>query len=321
VQLRDWRSGRRIARVPLGFGTVLRWGFPYWQFHRVDLLDLLAEEAVAAGVHLHTGKQMEQLRTEGDNVRLEFSDGTFHRTSCLVGADGVRSALRSQLFGSAGARFTGHVAWRAMLPADTLAVPHPTATLIHLGPGRHVVSYKVDDAMQINMVAVEERKDWVEESWSRSGDPWQMRRAFSGWAEPVRTMMAACHKAYLWGLFDHEPLESWSKGPVVLLGDAAHPMLPFMAQGATMAIEDAFVLARHLAEAGDVASAFAGFEADRKPRTTRVQRQSAQNASMYHLRNPALRLAADLGLASVSHSFPGLFLRRLNWLYGADVTR
>ncbi len=321
IQFRSARTGRRIARVPMGFGAVLRWGYPYWQFHRVDLLDLLAEAAVAAGVKLHTGKAMLRIMADQDVARLEFVDGSSHETNCLIAADGIRSQVRRQMFTDSPVRFTGHVAWRTVVSAEALSVTHPTATLVHVAPGCHTVSYPIAGSSLINLVAVEERSDWAAEGWSIEGDPAELLAKFGDWPEPVATLVKAAHKSYLWGLFDHPPLETWSKGPVVLLGDAAHPMLPFFAQGATMALEDAFVLARELAVAPDTSTAFATYEKLRKARCTRCQAASAANARMYHEAQPLKRFVQHAGMALISHSLPSLFSLRFSWLYGGDVTR
>lgn len=321
IQFRSARSGCRIARVPLGYGAVLKWGLPYWQFHRIDLLDILAEAAVEAGVKLHTGKAMLRIRSDPKRAQMEFVDGSVHVTDCLIAADGMRSQVRRQLFTDTPVRFTGHVAWRTVVSADSLAVRHPTATLVHVGKGRHTVSYPIAGSSLINLVAVEERDEWAAEGWSIAGDLAELQARFGAWPEPVATLVRACHKSYLWGLFDHPPLETWSKGPVALLGDAAHPMLPFFAQGATMALEDAFVLARELATAADTAEAFRNYENLRKPRCTRCQNASAANARIYHERRPIKRFASHAGMAVISHTLPSLFALRYNWLYGANVTR
>lgn len=321
IQLRSGRSGRRVARIPLGIAAERRWGWPYWQFHRVDLLDLLAAAAVTAGVRLSTGMEMLNIRLDGPVAHLQFADGTSTATRCLVAADGIRSRVRSQLFTDTPPRFTGHVAWRAVLPADVLATPHPTATLVHLGAGRHTVSYPIAGSTLINFVAVEERRDWTEEGWSIAGDPQDLRAAFGHWPEPVRSLVQACQKTYLCGLFDHPPLAAWYRGPVALLGDAVHPMLPFLAQGATMALEDAFVLAREIATHPDLAQAFASYQGLRKARCTRTQRASAANAKIYHARNLVTQQATRAGLAAISGTLPTLLLSRFNWLYGADVTK
>ncbi len=321
VQFRSGTTGRRIARVPMGFGAVLRWGYPYLQFHRIDLLDLLAEAAVAAGVKLHTGKAMLRVTADESSARMEFADGSLHETNCLIAADGIRSQVRRQMFTDTAVQFTGNVAWRAVISADALPVRHPTAALIHVAPGRHTVSYPIAGSSLINLVAVEECSDWAAEGWSIAGDLAELRSKFGNWPDPVGTLVRACHKSYLWGLFDHPPLETWSKGPIALLGDAAHPMLPFFAQGATMALEDAYVLARELANAADVATAFAKYEFARKARCTRSQKQSAANARIYHARNPLKRFVLHAGMTLISHSLPSLFSWRFNWLYGTDVTR
>ncbi len=321
IQFRSAVTGRKIARVPLGFGSVIRWGYPYWQFHRVDLLDLLAEAAVEAGVRLHAGKSMLRVKVEGPLAKLEFADGSVHETKCLIGADGFRSQVRNQLFTDMPVRYTGYVAWRAVIPADVLNIRHPTATLVHLAPNCHSVSYPIAGSSLINLVAVEYRKEWAAEGWSIVGDPAELRSKFGDWPDPVGALVRACHKSYVWGLYDHAPLQTWFNGPVVLLGDAAHPMLPFFAQGATMALEDGFVLAREISANSDLTDAYQRYESLRKDRCTRAQRASEANARIYHLRNPLTRLATYAGMAIISHTFPALFSQRFNWLYGKDVTR
>jgi salicylate hydroxylase len=172
----------------------------------------------------------------------------------------------------------------------------------------------------VNFVAVEARETWAEEGWSTPGDPAELRRAFAGFGGDAGALVGAVTECFLWGLFGHPPLPAWSAGRLVLLGDACHPMLPFLAQGATMALEDAWVLAAELDTAATPAAGVAAYERARRPRATAVQRASARNAGVYHL-SGAARLPVHTGLRALSAVAPGLLLRRFDWLYGRDVTR
>jgi salicylate hydroxylase len=319
VELRDSRTDRLVARVPLGAAILARHGRPYWHLHRADLLAALAAGAAAAGVEIRLGSRVAAVEGEPGTARLVTGDGV-HAAALVVAADGVRSPLRAAWLDTAAPRFTGHVAWRGTVPGDRLP-PELTRRVarVAMGPGRHLVSYPLRDGALVNFVAVEERAAWAEEGWSRPGDPAALRRAFAGWGGPSGALLAAVEGCFLWGLFDHAPLARWSAGPVVLLGDACHPMLPFLAQGATMALEDAWVLAAAL-DAADLRSGVAAYAAARLPRATRVQRAAAGSGRVYHL-GPGLRGPAHLALGLLSGVAPGLLTRRFDWLYGHDVTR
>ncbi|MGE0761329.1 MAG: FAD-dependent monooxygenase, partial [Pirellulaceae bacterium] len=234
----------------------------------------------------------------------------------LVGADGIHSVVREWLFGPERPVFTGNVAWRGLVPVDRLpaGLIRPVATA-WWGPQRHFVHYYVRRGELVNCVCVVEREGWETESWTEPGGRAELEAAFEGWHPIVRTLIErmdrdACFK---WALHDRPPLACWSDGRVTLLGDACHPTLPFMAQGAAMAIEDGAVLARLLAQGGTVEATLAHYEALRKPRTTRVQAGSRRNAKVFHLsglparlRNIAVRRAGA---------------RVMDWLYGYDALR
>nr|WP_281373828.1 FAD-dependent monooxygenase [Parvularcula dongshanensis] len=217
-------------------------------------------------------------------------------------------------------RFTGQVAWRAVVPAHALAagtIP-PDATS-WTGPGRHLVTYYLRGGAFINVVAVEERAGFAAEDWRQAGDPAALKAAFAGWDPRLLALLDAVETPFLWGLFDHPPLASWTDGAVALLGDAAHPMLPFLAQGAAMALEDAWVLAAMLSGADDVPSALRRYGAIRRPRTTRVQRMSAANRAIFHAGKGPAHLPARLARGAARLA-PGLAGRRLAAVYGHDVT-
>ncbi|MBP7003229.1 FAD-dependent monooxygenase [Amaricoccus sp.] len=321
VELRDGLSGRSVARLPLGAACVARYGRPYWHVHRADLLAALAAGAAEAGVTLRLGSRVTEVTDAGDRVRVRLAGGAEEKAAVAAAADGVRSGLRAAHFGGAAPRFTGNVAWRALVPAARLAAPPlPRAATVFMGPRRHLVAYPLRKGALWNLVAVEERAAWTEEGWSAPGDAQALRRAFAGWAEPVPTLLAAVSDCFLWGLFDHPRLPAWARGRLALLGDACHPMTPFLAQGATMALEDAWVLADALAaRRDDPAAGLAAYEDRRIARASRVQAAAGRSGRAFHLANPALRAAAHAGLAAVARLAPDRLAGRLDWLWGANV--
>jgi salicylate hydroxylase len=319
ILLREHRSGSVVARVPLGHDCVARYGRPYWQFHRADLLGLLSQAAAEAGVTLRLGTEVRVVEPGPAGVRIVTATEEL-AAAVAVGADGVRSCLRQARFTRTPPRFTGHVAWRGLVPAMALpAALRRNATSVWMGPGRHLVAYPLRGGRLVNFVAVEERKDWEEEGWTHPDDPGRLLAAFSGWAPEVTGLLAAVEETFLWGLFDHAELPAWVAGRLALLGDACHPMLPFLAQGATMALEDAWVLAAELDLAEDPAAGLMAYEARRKPRATRVQRAAARNGTIYHFATPGARQMLHLSMRTLSTLAPGALIRRFDWLYGADV--
>lgn len=322
IELRDWRQGGVLARVPLGQTAAARYGRPYWQFHRADLLAVLADAAVEAGVRIELGAPVARVVAEGAGVRLHTDAGATYRAEILIAADGVRSGIRRTEFGGAGARFTGHVAWRGLVAAERLAAgPFAQATCVTMGPGRHLVTYPLRGGRLINFVAVEERAQEMPEAWQAAADPAELRAAFAGWNDGVTALLAAVEQTYLWGLYDHEPLADWARGRIALIGDACHPMLPFLAQGASMALEDAWVLAAMLDRAETLERGLTDYAAQRRPRATRVQQAAARNGRFYHLGTPGLREVTLLGLRLAGRVAPMRLLGRFDWIYATDVTR
>ena len=283
--------GRLVFRERLGAYAVSRYGFPYLHLHRADLHAVLAE-AVAADprIELRLGARCDRVSSDSISPSAVLAgSGERLETELLIGADGIHSAVREALFGSAQPRFTGNVAWRALIPVDELSgtKPPPVAG-IWMGAGAHVVMYYLRRGELVNVVAVVEQAGWEVESWSERGNPDELRAAFAGWNASVTSTLAAVkpEACYRWALLDRPPLPSWSGGRAVLVGDACHPTLPFLAQGAAMAIEDAATLAHCLATAGSSAEALRRYEALRKPRTSKIQRVSRLNARIFHLGEP-----------------------------------
>jgi salicylate hydroxylase len=319
--MRDGHSGRVIYHVALGAMSVARWGAPYLHVHRVDLLAALTDAALAAGAEIRGAALVEGYVSRPEGPALILAGCEALAGDLVIGADGIRSALRGQLNGPEAPEFTGQIAWRGTIPAEHLpeGLVAPNAT-VWAGSGRHLVTYCLRGGSLVNFVAVEERPEWTDEGWLAPGDPDDLRRAFTGWHRDVTGLLDHVEETFLWGLFGRPEQVRWVDGPVVLIGDAAHPMLPFMAQGAAMALEDVAVLAGKLHQLGDVPAALRAYEERRWPRVARVQHKSIANGKLFH-RRPGLARQGQWGLVStVSRMAPGLAAAQLDWLYGYDAT-
>jgi 2-polyprenyl-6-methoxyphenol hydroxylase-like FAD-dependent oxidoreductase len=290
-EIRLWNTGRTWKLFDLGAVSVERYGFPYLTVYRPDLLGALAD-AVRANKPdaIRLGARAVGVERRGDRVVLKLEGGASAEGDVLVGADGVHSKIREALFGEHDATFTGLMAWRATVPMDRLPahMNRPVGTN-WVGPGRHVVHYPVHGGERMNFVGIVERGDWRIESWTARGTTDECAADFAGWHADVHAMIASAPSLYKWALLGREPMQRWTDGSVTLLGDACHPMVPMLAQGAVMAIEDGLVLARCL-ERFEPSEALARYEAARKERTTRAVLGSAQNAARFH--NPKLADAA-----------------------------
>jgi len=241
----------------------------------------------------------------------------------LVGADGIRSTVRECLLGDDRPRYAGLLAWRGLVPTATLPpdLIAPAAT-VWLGPRRHFVHYYVRAGELVNFVGVVETQDVREESWVTEGTRAELAADFAGWHRDVRTLIVAADRCFKWGLYERPPLPRWSFGRVTLLGDACHGMLPFLAQGAAMAIEDAWVLARLLQDDEEVpVEALLEYERFRRPRTQRVQLASAAQGRIFHLDSRAAVAARNLKLGLGSRLLPELAMQQFDWLHGYDAVR
>ncbi len=318
--LRDGRSGQTVFHTPLGQEAVVRWGAPYLHVHRADLLSALSRAAAAAGVETRTGARVESVVTRPEGPALRLAQGESIAGDLVIGADGIRSALRAQINGPEAPDFSGQVAWRGTIPAERLprGLVAPAAT-VWGGDGRHLVTYFLRGGQLVNFVAVEERAEWTAEGWSVPGDPEDLRRSFAGWHPDVTRLLDAVDTTFLWGLFTRPEQVRWVEGALALIGDAAHPMLPFMAQGAAMALEDVGVLAACLSRGADIPAALAAFEARRWPRVARVQHRSRDNGRLFHLRAGLARAGRWGLIGAVSRLAPGLAASQLDWLYGYDA--
>ena len=318
VSLRDGLTdmpvlGMDLTRDPTGRGFHL--------VHRADLIALLREGAIDAGVQIRLNQKVDRVDLAGPVPVLHLTDGTTRDAKVLIGADGLHSRVRSVLNGLESPFFTHQVAWRATIPSASEMNP---LVEVHMGPGRHLVSYPLRGGTLRNIVAVEERSGWTAESWSLRDDPGNLRQAFSSFSPRVRGWLDEVKSPNLWGLFRHPVAAVWHKstdqGGAVILGDAAHPSLPFLAQGANMALEDAWCLAQFMTDNPTLELAFAAFQSARKSRTAAIVAAANTNARAYHL-SGAVRRAAHLGLRIGGRIAPNFALGRFDWIYGHDVTQ
>jgi salicylate hydroxylase len=317
---RNWRSGRALYRTPIKSQYDGIYGAGYYHVHRADLHDVLRRATPAASIRL--GSRCVGTTQRGSVAVAEFADGTTVEGDVVIGADGIHSAVRSSLFGQAEARFTGNMCWRGLVPVAALpaGLVEPVATN-WLGPNGHVVHYLVRGGTLVNFVAVYETEAWTEESWSIRADRSELLATYGNWNERLLEVFAAAEQCFKWALYDRDPLPRWSTGRITLLGDAAHPMLPFLAQGAAMAIEDGFAVARALSgQSDDPAAALASYEKLRLGRTAKVQLGARERAKTMHLRSPIARFRRDLGFFIQGLRDPVMTSHRAEWIFGHDVT-
>jgi 6-hydroxynicotinate 3-monooxygenase len=275
---RDWRTGEIKFDMIFGESAERKFGAPYLLAHRGDLHAALATAVPAECVKL--GHKLVGLDEVGDSVRLSFANGATALADAVVGADGVHSLVREILFGTSPVNFTGRIAYRTTYPAALLGGERIDDCTKWWGEDRHIVIYYVKpDRSEVYFVTSQPEPEFRIESWSAKGDVRQLRAAFKGFDPRVENVLAACPDVHKWAIVDRDALPRWAERNVTLLGDACHPMTPYMAQGAAMAIEDAAVLSRCLdgVDRDGVANAFRRFEATRRDRTARVQQTSRTN--------------------------------------------
>lgn len=321
VRLRSGRSGREIATLPLDAVTIERYGAPYWVIHRADLQKALLEAVTGEPrVALMPGARVDDFTIEATGVSAvvhhgdTVGNGANYRGAALVGADGLWSRVRALLGDATKPRFAGRCACRATVPAAQLQ-PQDCEPVVNLwlGPDGHLVHYPIRGGAAVNIVAVCGDR-WQSPAWSTGAGRDEMLERFPArtWAPAVRQLLAVPERWQKWALYDRRPSISWGRGPVTLLGDAAHPMLPFLAQGAAMAIEDAAVLARELTRSPvDCNAALRNYETARRPRATRVQRAAHDNDFRYHMHRPGA-LVRDAVLRTLGGE---RLLAHHDWIY------
>jgi salicylate hydroxylase len=321
INIMSARAGGEIARLPLGEAATQRAGAPYWVIHRADLQGAL-QAAVNdhPDINLRLGCQFEDVASHAKGLSVAQRRGNIRQQElalALIGADGIWSSVRNHLFPEMQPQFSGLIAWRGTLDATTLPREYTSARVqLWMGPKAHLVAYPISGARQINVVAVVPGT-WNRPGWSAPGEANDIKGAFSqAWPATARMLVNAVDEWRRWALFTLPDIGDWSNGPIALLGDAAHAMLPFAAQGGGMAIEDAAVLAKFLSDsAGDnvanIPAALKRYGKARRARVLKVQRAARQQGRIYHLTGP-MALARDLAIQAMG---PQRMLARQDWIY------
>ncbi|MDB9857482.1 FAD-dependent monooxygenase [Amylibacter sp.] len=312
--IKNGHSGKAYVSVPLKGIASRVFGAPYYHIHRADLQAVLQNKALEAGVEIALNARVESYDEAG------FS--CVERADLSVGADGVGSVLSAQMNPDQPVQFTGQIAWRGAVPTAHLPtglVP-PDAT-VWSGSGKHIVTYYVRGGDLVNFVAVEEKSNWADTSWTSQGDLSDLQNVFDGWHSTITMLLAASTQVNIWALYDKPELKKWVDGSVALLGDAGHPTLPFMAQGAAMAIEDAYILAQCVAVKSTLNEALRTYEILRKPRTKMLQSKARKNADLFHSRGSfgGLLSKAKLNVARCLPSKLAMF--PFNDIYKYDATK
>lgn len=317
----NWRSGNNTALVPF---SALGFHAPYVHIHRADLQQVLLDAVLANDPNcVLTNQHVEAVVAETDGISLLVRHGDAFHANWVIGADGIRSRCRDYVVSdNAAPRFTGNVAWRGLLRTDSLPerLRPPRWANIWMGPGGHVVMYYLRGGELINFVAVREQHDWLEESWNAPASLRDLLHDFADWDPTLFDLLSHTDpkSCFRWALFDRDPISQWHRNHLVLIGDAAHPMLPFLAQGAAMGIEDAWVLSQLIASGS--ADAGAQYQALREQRCSRIQQLARDNMRLFHHHNAVLRGGRDLIAKGLSVISPTLASRRVAWIYDWRAT-
>ena len=280
----QWDDASLRHRTPLREMAEREYGAPYTTLHRAHLHELLRNALPEGAINL--GANCVGAASTERAAVARFADGSEVEADAVIGADGIRSAIRAQLFGADNPRFTEQMCWRCMVPMERVPTrigPGLSVALAldeyhgWIGPNGHVICYPIGDGSVLNIFAGHVTEEWVEESWSAPSSTEELLAAYEGWNEALLGMFRNVQHVYKWGIYDRDPIPQWTKGRVTLLGDAAHPTMPTLAQGGNMAIEDGYVLGRNLdRHRDDIHAALKGYVAERQPRTARVTLQSRQ---------------------------------------------
>lgn len=320
-EFRLWNTGRPWPMFSLGKTVVENYGYPYLTVYRPDLHGALADRVRALKPDaIHLNSPVAGLAQDAEGVELQLRDGRKIRGDVLIGADGVRSVVRNTLWGPTNPEFSGMVAWRGLIPMESLPahMQVPVGTT-WIGPGGHVVTYPLHKSKIMNFVATIEDRTWEHATGSAPGTTEECLRDFAGWHEDVLTMIRLSPSLLQWALARRDPIPQWTQGRISLLGDAAHATLPFLAQGAVHSIEDGMVLSRCLegVSAADAAAALQRYESARIERTSRMVRGATANTERFHSKELATEASAEQYLQREWSESP--IFERYDWLYRYDA--
>lgn len=318
-EIRLWNTGKTWKLFDLGGEALRKYGFPYLTVFRPDLLRVLGDEVKRLKPDaIHLGARGVGMSQTPDGVTLELADGRRVQGDVLVGADGVHSKIRPALFGPDETLFTGMVAWRTLVPMDALPERFRRNVAVNwVGPGGHVVHYPVQGGRLMNFVGTLEGNTWGGPPWNAAATREECVAAFAGWHEDIHTMLRHAPSVTKWALCGRRFLDTWSEGRATLLGDACHPTLPFLAQGAVHTLEDAVVLARCLEKYPEVPTALRRYDEVRRPRAHRMVSGAADNTARFH--NPALA-SPDTAEAFIAREWQSTAISdRYDWLFTYDA--
>jgi salicylate hydroxylase len=313
---RRWQDGCTLQRAPLNPLCEQLYGAPHLTLHRRDLLAVIASGLPSERIHL--SHRLVGFTNQGDVVEARFDNGARISFDVLVGADGIRSTVRTALFGDEASVFAGCVAYRGLVPIERIAdLSLEQDNQSWVGPGGHFVHYFVSRGRLLNFVGWTEHDAWNREDWTDHATTDRALAAFAGWHPQVRRIIAAADTCFIWALFDRDPLPRWAIARTTLLGDACHPMYPFMGQGAAQAIEDGAALAACLAaDGGNPSASLQRYEQLRIPRVSRLQAMSRANKARFHMQDGPAQQARDADWGRVGDRAP----ENLRWLYDFDPT-
>lgn len=284
-QFVHYRTGKVLAQQALKNSSVKIYGSPNYDIHRADLQKALLKVINKEGIQIEKNSEILDIYEEANDAFIKTKERVIG-SDAVIGADGIHSIIRKKLWGNDQARYTGNVAWRMLVPIEAISSKFlQQNTKVWLGPKKHFVQYLVKGGNFLNCVCLAEQNDWTNEDWSEKGDISELKHIFSDWHPEIQEILESTKpdSLYKWALHDRAPMNKWSQGRFSLLGDAAHPMLPFVAQGAAMAIEDGIVLASSLSSFDNVELGLNDYEKKRKYRTAKAQRTATRNATIFHL--------------------------------------
>jgi salicylate hydroxylase len=310
---RRWEDGRTLTKTRLATDIETHFGASHHIFHRGELHALLAKPLPRERLHLsHRCVGVEQ---DGKAVRVRFENGAEVEADVLIAADGIHSAVRRILRGAERPRFACR-AYRGLIPAEKVRDIPPESTAF-LGPGRHFIHYFVSAGRLLNFVGHVEQEDWISESWTEPGKVEDLRAAYAGWHPQVQQVIDAVDETFIWAVLDRPPIDRWTYGRITMMGDACHPMIPFMGQGGAMAIEDAASITACLVKCDDVEAALQLYETVRIPRTAQVQDGSWVNKTRFHMPDGPDQMERD---ALMAKGMTDWSYQHIAWVYGHDAS-